>query len=75
MQQTIGLSTRSPIEESEKGLKELKRFATYRKNNNINQPDALGLPGTKSSTKEYIWLQLHMQQRMVLSGINGRRGP
>ena len=27
------------MEESEKGLKELKGFATHRKNNNINQPD------------------------------------
>jgi hypothetical protein len=36
---TIGLSTGSPIEELEKGLKELKGFATHRQNNNINQPD------------------------------------
>jgi hypothetical protein len=36
-QPTIGWSTGSPIEELEKGLKELKGFA--RKNNNINQPD------------------------------------
>jgi hypothetical protein len=28
-----------PIEKLEKGLKELKGFATHRKNNNINQPD------------------------------------
>jgi hypothetical protein len=27
------------MEELEKGLKELKGFATHRKNNNINQPD------------------------------------
>jgi hypothetical protein len=28
------------MEELEKGLKELKGFATHRKNNNINQPDS-----------------------------------
>jgi hypothetical protein len=27
------------VEELEKGLKELKRFATHRKNDNINQSD------------------------------------
>jgi hypothetical protein len=27
------------MEELEKGLKELKGFATHKKNNNINQPD------------------------------------
>ena len=27
------------MEELEKGLKELKEFATHRKNNNINQPN------------------------------------
>jgi hypothetical protein len=38
----------------EKELKELKWFATPRKNNNINQPDASELnPGTKPPTKEY----------------------
>jgi hypothetical protein len=39
----------SPTEELEKGLKELKGFATHRKNNNINQPE---LPGSKPPTKE-----------------------
>jgi hypothetical protein len=34
-----GLSTGSPMEELEEGLKELKGFATHRKNNNINQTD------------------------------------
>jgi hypothetical protein len=38
-QPTIGLSTGSPMEELEKGLKELKGFATHMKYNNINQPD------------------------------------
>jgi hypothetical protein len=35
-QPTIGLIKGSPVEELEKGLKEL---AIHRKNNNINQPD------------------------------------
>jgi hypothetical protein len=63
------------MEELEKGPKKLKGIATHRKNNNINQPDLPELSGTKPSTKEYIWLQLHTLQRMALSGINGRRGP
>jgi len=42
------------MEELEKGLKELKGFATHRKNKNTNQPDAPELPGTKP-TKEYTW--------------------
>ena len=50
-----------------------------RKNNNINQSDTPELPGTKPPTKEYterdLWLQPHMYQRMVLLGINGRKGP
>jgi len=45
----------SPIEELEKGLKDLKGFATHRKNNNINQPDILEFLGTKPPTKEYTW--------------------
>jgi hypothetical protein len=56
LQQTIGLSTRSPMEELEQGLKGLP---PHRKNN-INQLDSPELPGTKPSTKEYTWLQLHM---------------
>jgi hypothetical protein len=43
------------MEESEKGLKELKEFATHRKNNNVNQPDSLKLPGTKPPNKEDTW--------------------
>jgi hypothetical protein len=38
-QTTIGLSMGTPMEKLEKGLRELKGFATHRKNNNINQPD------------------------------------
>ena len=64
MKPTVGLSTRFPMEELEKGLKELKVFAAHRKNNNINQPDLPELPGNKPPTKEYTWrdswLQLHM---------------
>jgi hypothetical protein len=37
------------------------------------------LPATKPPTKKYTcsdpWLQLPMQQKMALYGINGRRGP
>jgi hypothetical protein len=44
------------VEELEKGMKELKGFATHRKNSSI-------IPGTKPPTKEYRWrdpwLQLH----------------
>jgi hypothetical protein len=39
------------MEELGKELKELKGFATHRKNN-INQPE---LPGSKLPTKEYPW--------------------
>ena len=56
LQTTIGLCTGSPVEELEKGLKELKGFATHRKNN-INQPISVRpppeLPGTKPPIKEY----------------------
>jgi hypothetical protein len=31
-----------------------------KKNNNINQQEPPEFPGTKPSTKEYTWLQLHM---------------
>jgi hypothetical protein len=41
----------SSVEEFEKGLKELKGFVMYRKNN-INQPAFLE---TKLQTKEYTW--------------------
>jgi hypothetical protein len=61
------MSTGSPVEELEKGLKELKGFATLRKNNNINQPDPHPIPellGNKPPTTECTWrdpwLQLHM---------------
>jgi hypothetical protein len=37
------------VEELREGPKELKGFATHRKNNNINQPDH------KPPTKEYTW--------------------
>jgi hypothetical protein len=41
------------MEELGEGLKELKGFATHRKNNNINQPDTPELPGTNPPTKKY----------------------
>jgi hypothetical protein len=43
------------MEELGEGLKELKRFATHRKNNNINQLDPPEHSATKSPTKEYTW--------------------
>jgi hypothetical protein len=52
----------SPMEELEKGLNNLKGFATHRKNNNTNQPDPSPppeLPGTKLPRRN-PWLQLHM---------------
>ena len=64
MKPTIGLSTRSPMEELEKGLKELKGFAAHRKNNNINQPDLPELPGTKSPTKVYTWRDPWLQSHV-----------
>jgi hypothetical protein len=56
------LSMGSLVEELEKGLKELKGFATHRKNNNINQPDSSELPGTKPPTK-----RVHMEGPMALA--------
>jgi hypothetical protein len=62
----------SPIEELEKGLKELKGFATHRKNNNTNQP----APPTAPPDSCDPWLQMHMYVgEDGLMGINGRRGP
>jgi hypothetical protein len=52
MKPTIGLSRGNPMEELGEGLKELKVFATHRKNNNINQPE---LSGSKPPIKEYTW--------------------
>jgi hypothetical protein len=49
------------MEELEKGLKELKGFATNRKNNNINQPDT---PELKPSTKKYTWRDPGLQLQM-----------
>ena len=64
MQPTFGMSMASPMEELEKGLKELKMFVTHRKNNNIKHSDLPELLGTKAPTKEYMCrdplLQLHM---------------
>ena len=49
------------MEELEKGLKELKRFATHRMNINISQRDQPELPGTKPLTKEYTWRDPRLQ--------------
>jgi hypothetical protein len=51
------------MEELEKGLKELKEFATNPMEEQQYQPirpPPPELPGTKPPTKEYTWLQLHM---------------
>jgi hypothetical protein len=51
------------IEELEKGLKELKGCKPIgRTTIATNQPSspATELPGIKSSTEEYTWLQLHL---------------
>ena len=71
MEPIIALSMGFPMEELEKGLKELKGFAT----NQTPPSPPPELPEIKPSTKKYTWLQLHMHQWVVLSGINGRRGP
>jgi hypothetical protein len=42
------------MKELEKELKELKEFATHRKNSNINQPVPPELPGTKPPTRVKI---------------------
>ena len=50
-----GTDHEDPMEELEKGLKELKSFATHRKSNSINKPDPTELPETKPPTKEHTW--------------------
>ena len=54
------------MEELEKGLKDLKGFATHKKNN-INQPDTSPLPElpwTKLPTKEYTWRDQWLDMNM-----------
>jgi hypothetical protein len=51
----IGLRRWSPVGELEKGLRELKHFATHTKNNNINQLDSPKVRGTKLPMDEYTW--------------------
>jgi hypothetical protein len=53
------------MEDLQKGLKELKGFASHRKNNNIIKlPATPELPRNKLSTKEYSlcnpWLHPHL---------------
>ena len=55
MQPTIVLNMESPMEELEKGLKELNGIATPKYKNNINHPDPPELLGAKLTTKEYTW--------------------
>jgi hypothetical protein len=51
----------SPVEEIDKGPKKLGGLQPHTKNKNINQSEALDLPGTKPPTKEYTWKdQPHM---------------
>jgi hypothetical protein len=70
------------MEELRKELKELKGFATpyeeqqYQRARPLPKPPEL--PRTRPPTKKYtwrvLWLQLHMFQRIDISGINGRGG-
>ena len=66
------------MKELKKRLKELMGYNFIMKSNIINQPNTPQLPWTKIPTNMLAWrdtrLQVHMQQRMALSGINGRRG-
>ena len=68
-QPTTELSTRSPMEEFEKGRGSWRGLQLHKKNYNINQPEPRTAPppelsGTKPPTKEYTWkdpwFQLHM---------------
>ena len=45
------------------------------KNDDVGQPDAPELPGTKPSIKGDPWFQTKVWQRNALLGISGRRGP
>jgi hypothetical protein len=45
----------SPVEELEKGSKEMKGFTAPQRNKNMNQPVPLELSGNKPPTKEYTW--------------------
>jgi hypothetical protein len=58
-QPTIGLSMGSSIEKLEKGPKELKGIGTPQDEQQHQPTSPQRLPGTKPSTKEYTWVQLH----------------
>jgi hypothetical protein len=47
------LDTGFPMEELEKGLKELKGLQTHRRKSNMKQPQPPELPGNRTPTKEY----------------------
>jgi hypothetical protein len=61
--------------ELEKGFKELKGFAAPYVKQQYKPTNTPRAPRSKSPTREYTWLQLHMYQRMPLLVINGRRDP
>jgi len=75
LQPTIAPSMGTPMEELGGDWRRWKSLQPHRKNNNINQPAPPELPQTKPPTKEYTWrdpwLQLHMWQRLALSGTGG----
>jgi hypothetical protein len=63
------------MEKLVKDCRSWRGLLPHRKNNNINQPDTPGLPGTKPPTKEYTWRGARLQLCIYrgLSGVNGRR--
>jgi hypothetical protein len=72
----------SPMEEMEKGLKELRGVAALVRSNRVNWPDFSELLETGPPTKEYTWrykqypgLWLGMWQNMALLDISGRSRP
>jgi hypothetical protein len=63
------------VKELGEGLKELNGFATYKKNNNNNQPDAPEVQGNKLPTKEYACAPVAYVAEDGLICINGRGDP
>jgi len=51
----LAANHRTEHEELGEGLRRWRGLQPHRKNNNINQPEPLALPGTKLPTKEYTW--------------------
>jgi hypothetical protein len=52
------------MEELEKGLKELKEFATPQEEQQYQPTRTPELPGTKPPTKEYTWSDRWLQPHM-----------